>query len=128
LMMPLGLLWYGWSAQTMAPWIMVDLGAAIFTCGGTVLVQGLLAYLLDEFEHAAAANAASRMLSNLFGFAFPIFAPQLDVTLGYGGGNTVIALLSAVLGVPAVACFWFWGPRLRAVGKKPGESDGHNLK
>lgn len=118
---PVGLLWQGWAAQREAHWAVVDAGAAVFTFASFVYSQAFYAYLLDEFTHTASANAAVRMFSYLLAFVFPLFATQLYDRLGYGWGNTLLALLFAVLGFPSVAILWFWGPRLRALGKK-GES------
>ncbi|KAJ5527573.1 hypothetical protein N7513_011732 [Penicillium frequentans] len=118
MLVPIGLFWYGWSANTTMSWVMVDAGAAIYTCGSFIVTQGMLAYLLDEIEHAASANAASRMLSNICGFAFPIFAPQMYDRLGYGWGNSLLGFVFIALGVPTPLLLWIWGPKLRALGKK----------
>ncbi|KAB8223857.1 major facilitator superfamily domain-containing protein [Aspergillus novoparasiticus] len=118
LLIPIGLVWYGWSAENRISWVVVDIGAAIFTAGCFMVGQGMLAYLLDEFAHAASANAATRMLSNILGFAFPIFAPSLYDRLGFGWGNTLLALLYLGLGVPIPFVLWFWGPKIRAIGKE----------
>ncbi|KAH9884882.1 major facilitator superfamily domain-containing protein [Xylariomycetidae sp. FL2044] len=113
-----GLLWYGWSAQHRRHWAVVDVGAAVFTCGGFVLSQALLAYTLDEFaEYGASANAAMRVLSQIFGFVFPIFAPRLYEVLGYGWGNSLLALIFIVMAFPVPICLWYWGDRLRALGR-----------
>lgn len=117
LLVPAGLFWYGWAAETGMHWVMVDVGVAIFVCGSFVLAQGMLAYLLDEFHHAASANAASRMLSNILGFAFPIFAPQMYSKLGYGWGNSTLAFIFIALGWPAPLILWKWGAKLRSLGR-----------
>lgn len=118
LICPIGLFWAGWSAQSSIHWIMVDIGSVVFTIGGFVTAQAVLAYLLDEFQtSAASANAAARMLSNLFGFSFPLFAPHLYVSLGYGWGTTLLALIWTVLALPLTAMLWFKGAKLRAIGK-----------
>ncbi len=120
-LMPAGLLWYGWSVESGLPWPMVDAGVIVFTMGMSEMGSDLLAYLLDEFEHdAASATAAVRMLYNIFAFVFPIFAPQMYVTLGYGWGNTLLALVFVALGCPAPLILWLWGEKLRAAGKRPG--------
>lgn len=117
-LVPTGLVWMGWSIATHEHWIMVDIGAAIFSCGGMVTAQAILAYLLDEFTtSAASANAAARWLNNVLGFAFPLFAPQVFRTLGYGRGCSVLALAWIVLASPVCVGFWFWGARLRAGGR-----------
>lgn len=118
MLVPIGLFWYGWSADKTMSWVMVDAGAGIYTCGSFIVTQGMLAYLLDEIEHAASANAASRMLSNICGFAFPIFAPQMYDRLGYGWGNSLLGFVFIALGVPTPFLLWIWGPKLRTLGKK----------
>lgn len=77
-----------------------------------------MAYLIDEFsEQAASANAASRLLSNMMGFAFPILAPQLYKNLGYGWGNSVLAFVSLGIGLPAPLILWKYGAKLRAINR-----------
>ncbi|KAF3026804.1 hypothetical protein E8E14_014917 [Neopestalotiopsis sp. 37M] len=53
ILIPIGLFWYGWAAEKGAHWVVVDVGVGIFVCGSFLLAQALLAYLLDEFSHAA---------------------------------------------------------------------------
>lgn len=116
---PAGLFWYGWSAERRLSWGMVDVGAGVFACGTFILSQSLLAYMLDEFgEHAASARAASGLLSQCLGFAFPIFAPQLYSTLGYGWGNSLLSFIFVALVFPLPLCLWLWGDKLRAIGRK----------
>ncbi|KAF2963543.1 hypothetical protein GQX73_g10037 [Xylaria multiplex] len=121
LLMPSGLFWYGWSAQRHYHWIVVDIGAAVFTMGSFITAQysmALNAYILDEFkEYGASATAAVRVLSQVLGFVFPIFAPRLYATLDYGWGNSLLAFVFIVLAFPVPACLWLWGARLRAIGR-----------
>ncbi|KAI0013864.1 hypothetical protein F4779DRAFT_561657 [Xylariaceae sp. FL0662B] len=121
-LIPVGIFWYGWSASSVVHWIMVDIGAAIFTCGSFMLSQAMLAYQLDEFvELGASANAATRLFSNVLGFAFPIFAPQLHQSLGYGWGSSLLAFVFIALGGPIPLIVWVWGEKLRGLGRKPTE-------
>ncbi|KIW16879.1 hypothetical protein PV08_04069 [Exophiala spinifera] len=116
LLMPIGLLLYGWAAESKTHWTVVDLGVVVFVMRSLVWVQATMAYLLDEFvKHAASANAASRGMSYLLGFVFPIFAPQLYQKLGYGWGNSLLALLVVTLGWPMPMILWKFGARLRAI-------------
>ncbi|KAH8205781.1 hypothetical protein TruAng_000057 [Truncatella angustata] len=114
---PVGLLWQGWAAQTRAHWAVVDAGAMVLTFASFIYSQSFYAYLLDEFTHTASANAAVRMFSYLLAFVFPLFAAQLYDRLGYGWGNTLLALVFVVLGFPSVAGLWFFGPKIRGLGK-----------
>lgn len=122
LLMPIGLLWYGWSAQYHMAWIMVDTGVVIFTLGYFITAQAMNAYQLDEFaDYGASANAATRLVTYVLAFVFPIFAPNLYAKLGYGWGNSVLALVVIACGVPLCASLWLWGTKLRAMGKKKVE-------
>lgn len=87
--------------------------------------QALNAYILDEFkEYGASAVAAVRVLSQILGFVFPIFAPKLYGTLDYGWGNSLLALIFIVLAFPVPACLWLWGEKLRAIGR--GRTDNRS--
>lgn len=93
------------------------MGAFFFTFTSFMYSQGYQAYMLDEFTHTASATAAVRLLSNVMAFVFPLFATQLYDRLGYGWGNSLLALVFAVFSFPSVVVLWFWGPQLRAIGK-----------
>lgn len=122
LLMPAGLFWYGWSAQYHYHWIVVDIGAAVFTMGSFIYSQAFNAYILDESkEFGASATAAVRVLSQILGFVFPIFAPKLYETLDYGWGNSLLAFIFIVLTLPVPLCLWVWGEKLRAIGHQRTE-------
>ncbi|RYP82075.1 hypothetical protein DL770_005697 [Monosporascus sp. CRB-9-2] len=114
LMVPIGLFWYGWSAQNHLHWIMPDIGIAIFGAGVKFALQCTQLYALDVYPtYAASASAASMFVRSLAGFAFPLFAPYLYLSLQFGWGNTLLALIALVLGVPAPFFLWYFGPSLR---------------
>ncbi|CAN9469454.1 unnamed protein product [Alternaria alternata] len=86
--MPAGLFWYGWSAERTLHWMMVDVGVIIFTLGSFIVNQATIAHMIEEFgQFAASAGAGVRSVSYGLAFVFPIFAPNLYKTLGYGWGN-----------------------------------------
>jgi len=102
------------SAQTHQPWIAVDIGFAILGAGTVLNFQCITMYVVDTFTlHAASALAAVSFLRSLAGFGFPLFAPPLYNSLGYGLGNTVIAIIGIVLGCPATCLLWYFGERIR---------------
>jgi len=49
-----------------------------------------------------AASAAVSFLRSIASFGFSIFAPGMSKSLGYGLGNTVLAVIAIVIGVPAI--------------------------
>jgi hypothetical protein len=44
IIMPMGLFWYGWSAERKLHWVMVNFGVVIFTLGSYVIAQATSAY------------------------------------------------------------------------------------
>lgn len=78
--------------------------------------------------------AAVSCLRSLAGFGFPLFAPTMYQSLGYGKGNTILAAVAIALGCPAyvdsflvvfegLQCgispwvFWKYGQRIRESSK-----------
>lgn len=111
---PVGLLWYGWSAEARVHWIMPNIGAAIFMMGACTGFTCIRLYLVDAYtQYAASAMAAASVLRSLAGFGFPLFAPAMYRALGYGWGNTVLACVAVVLGFPSPVILWRYGERLR---------------
>jgi len=112
---PVGLLWYGWAAQAHKHWIIVDIGMFVTTFGLQIAGMPTQAYIIDSYpEHASSATAASQLLRSLLAFTFPLFAPAMYRALGYGWGNSTLAFITLVFGVPAPLLLWWCGPRLRA--------------
>ena len=115
-LIPIGLFWYGWSAQAHTHWIMPNIGMAIFGAGSIVCLQCMQTYIIDSYTRfAASALAAAVVLRSLAGFGFPLFAPAMYDKLKYGWGNSVLAFAGIAVGFPAVWCFWRYGERLRAM-------------
>ena len=81
------------------PWIVPDVGIAVYSFG---LLMGFLciqAYILDCYPvYAASAMGAMTVLRALAGFALPIFAPDLYARLGYGWGSTLLAGVAFAIG------------------------------
>ena len=73
LLIPAGLLIYGWTAEYCIFWVVPDVGMAVFGCGIVLGMQAMQVYVMDSFgEWTASAVAASQMLRRLAAFGFPI--------------------------------------------------------
>jgi len=82
--------------------------------GVVTTFQSIQTYVIDSFTlHAASALAAVGFLRSLAGFGFPLFAPTMYKALGYGKGDTILAVVAIVVGCPAPWLFWFYGERIR---------------
>lgn len=115
LLVPAGLLIFGWTAEYHTHWIGPNIGAALMTSGVIVGFQCIQGYLVDTYSrYAASAVGATTVLRSIAGFGFPLFAPDLYSSLGYGKGNTVLAAVGILIGWPAPFLLWRYGPYLRA--------------
>jgi hypothetical protein len=122
ILLPTGILITGWTAEAKTHWICPD----IVRCGGSLPQpikklpnapsQGLViagagilicslatqSYVIDTYTiHSASALAAVGTLRSLAGFGFPLFAPAIYKSLGYGKGNTVLFSVAVAIGCPA---------------------------
>ena len=114
-LVPIGLFWYGWSAQARLHWIMPNIGACIFCAGTIVGFQCIQTYIIDSYtRYAASALAAATVMRSLAGFTFPLFAPAMYDALDFGWGNSVLGFVALGLGVPAPFMLWKYGERLRS--------------
>jgi len=121
--MPIGLFITGWTARSDVHWIAPDIGIALVGAGVILNFQCIQTYVIDAFTlHAASALAAVAFLRSLCGFGFPLFAPAMYSALGYGKGDTILAIIGIVLGCPAPWLFWKYGERIRKASKYAKDS------
>jgi hypothetical protein len=114
ILVPSGLFIYGWCADTHQHWILPNIGAALFAAGTIASFQCVQTYIVDSYStYAASAVAATTVLRSLAGFGFPLFARAMYNALGLGWGNSLLAFVGIVLGVPAPFVLWKYGEGLR---------------
>ncbi|KAI6105693.1 major facilitator superfamily domain-containing protein [Pisolithus sp. B1] len=111
---PVGLLWYGWSAQARIHWIMPIIGTSIYGFGLMTTFLPIQLYLVDAFVYRASAIAAASVFRSVLGFVFPLFGEQMFNALGYGWGNTLLAGLAIVIGIPFPIWIYYAGERIRS--------------
>ncbi|OJA18265.1 hypothetical protein AZE42_05821 [Rhizopogon vesiculosus] len=114
LFVPVGILWYGWSAQAHLHFMMPIVGTAIFGFGIMTTFLPIILYIVDTFTYGASAVSATYVSRSLLGFAFPLFGEQMFAALGYGGGNSLLAGLAIVIGIPFSVWIYYAGERIRA--------------
>lgn len=114
-LVPIGQLWYGWSAETKQHWIMPNIGICIYSLGLVVGYQCIQAYVLDCYPvYAASAIGSLAVLRSIAGCVFPLFAPALYRSLGYGWTSTILAAFAVVIGGSAPWLLRTKGAALRA--------------
>lgn len=135
LIVPIGLLIFGWTAEYQVHWIATLVGAAILGLGMVTAYICVQSYLVDAFEvYAASALAAAVVARFIVAAVFSVVGFQLYRRLGYGWyvscfrtwvtwvansvtfrGSTLLAFICLVA-VPIPFLLGRYGPRLRRMG------------
>lgn len=116
LLIPAGLLWFGWSVEKRLNHWISAVGSGVFAFALVCVFQSLQAYLIDmNPAQAASYIAAAAVFRFIFGFLFPLFAHQMFAALGYGWGNTLCASLAFVLGFPFPIICYKYGKYFREI-------------
>lgn len=109
--LPAGLLFYGWTLRFHLPFIVPLLGAAVIGFSFLPTLLPVSNYFVDAFEtHSASAIAGSTVVLLAFAAIFPLIGPPLFGHLGYGWGNSLIALITALF-IPFLLTIMMCGPR-----------------
>ncbi|KAH8904212.1 MFS general substrate transporter [Coniochaeta sp. PMI_546] len=111
---PVGFLWYGWSAQARAHWMLPILGTFVIGFGSLFVMLTTQIYLVDVFDAQAAASALSAALITriLFGTFLPFCATPLYERLGLGWGNSSLGFVVLALS-PVPFVFYRYGRSIR---------------
>ncbi|PLB54003.1 MFS general substrate transporter [Aspergillus steynii IBT 23096] len=112
-MIPVGLLWFGWSLYPDVHWIVPIIGSAIFGCGTLLAFTGIFTFLVDAYpKYAASALASNGLARCSFAAVFPLFGIQMYERLGRHWATTLLAFLT-VLMMPLPLLFFKYGQFLR---------------
>ncbi|KAJ5093378.1 MFS general substrate transporter [Penicillium angulare] len=109
-LLPIGLFWYGWSAEKHIHWIMPLIGTAIFGCGLMSLFLCINTYLVESYiQFAASVTAANAVMRSLLGAFLPLAGPSMYETLGLGWGNSLLAFIALAFCFVAVLLKMYGG-------------------
>ncbi|CAK1366712.1 unnamed protein product [Cercospora beticola] len=111
---PIGLFWYGWSAQERVHWIVPNIGAAIFVAGTAGTLQSIQTYVIDVYlSYSSSAMAAITILRSIAACALPLVAPAMFRNLEWGWGNSLLGFIALGFGVAAAVGLLRFGKVLR---------------
>ncbi|KAF2128090.1 polyamine transporter 1 [Dothidotthia symphoricarpi CBS 119687] len=97
-LIPIGLIWYGWSAKYAVHWIVPIIGTSFIGFGIMCAFLPIQMYLIDTFGmYAASALATNTVVRSLFGAVLPLAGRRLYADLGLGWGNTLLAFIALAL-------------------------------
>ena len=111
---PIGIFWYGWSANYAVHWIVPILGTVFIGLGVLVVTTSAQLYMMDMFgpEGAASALAATTLVRNASGAFLALAAGPLYKEFGLGWGNSVLGFITLAF-VPVPILFYKYGGWLR---------------
>ncbi|KAL2836879.1 major facilitator superfamily domain-containing protein [Aspergillus pseudoustus] len=113
MLMPIGLLIYGWTLSANVHWIAPEIGLFVFGLGTIYISMPVSTYLVHAFpEHAASATAANTVLRSLLGGLLPLCGGRMYDALGDGWGNSLLAFISIAF-IPPVLLLCRYGENLR---------------
>ncbi len=98
LIIPCGLIIYGWASDKAVHWIVPIFGTLLVGLGLLATFMPIQTYLVDAYNrHAASAIAANTVLRSLMGAFLPLAGPSMYKALGLGWGNTLLAFIALAL-------------------------------
>ncbi|OCL09910.1 MFS general substrate transporter [Glonium stellatum] len=123
-LVPLGVLAFGWTVQMHVHWVVPILFSTLVGFGFVANSISAWSYLVDAFGiYAASATAGNVVLRNAASAALPLAGPPLSERLGFGLGYSVLALVG-VLAVPISLILMYMGERMRYSGTSSGDQQG----
>ena len=112
-LLPMGLFWYGWTADKKVHWILPILGTMWVGIGLMTLFMPIGTYLVDAYPvYAASAMAGNTVLRSLGGALLPLCGRQMYQTLGLGWGNSLLGFIALGM-TPMIWVFMKYGERIR---------------
>lgn len=125
ILMPVGIIIFGWTSSPDLHWIGPLFGGAIFASGAFIVFQTLFNYLSTSFwKYLASVFAGNDLFRSIMAGAFPLFGRALFKNLltdryPVAWGSMILAFLSmAMIAIPVT--FYLNGPKLRARSKYSG--------
>ena len=119
LLIPCGIVAFGWSVQYRLHWFVPMIWSAIVGYGYVSIAIAAQTYLLGAFGiYSASAVAGTVVLRNAAAASLPLAGPALRQKIGIGWGFSVLALL-VVLMIPIPIALLRLGERLRKAQRYP---------
>ncbi|KAK9491022.1 major facilitator superfamily domain-containing protein [Lipomyces doorenjongii] len=112
-LVPIGLLWYGWTAEYKTHWMVPIIGTMFVGIGMITIFMPVTTYLVDAFTaYAASATAANTVFRSLGGAFLPLCGSRMYGALGLSWGNSLLAFIGLAL-IPLIWIFLHYGERIR---------------
>ncbi|KAJ6138293.1 MFS general substrate transporter [Penicillium samsonianum] len=89
-------------------------GSTFYLAGALAYTISVNAYVIDTYgQYLASGLAAVSTIRCIAGFTFPIFAPYMYSSLGYGWAGSILGFIGLGIGLPATVLLGLYGKFLR---------------
>ncbi|KAF2220363.1 major facilitator superfamily domain-containing protein [Elsinoe ampelina] len=110
---PIGLFWYGWSAEKEIHYIMPIIGTGLFGLGNIGIFIAVQTYLVDCYPlYAASVTSTHTVVRSLLGAFLPLAGRPLYRDLGLGWGNSLLGFVAVAM-IPVPLVLLKYGGRVR---------------
>lgn len=107
IILPCGLCVFGWTATAKTHFMLPLLGSFLVGVGSILPFQAILVYLVDAFiPFSASATACAVLVRCVLAAVFPLFSEKMFVSLGFGWGSTLLAIISCMAIPVPIVLFW----------------------
>ncbi|THV54882.1 hypothetical protein BGAL_0018g00380 [Botrytis galanthina] len=114
IILPMGFLIYGWSLDFHVQYIVPLIGTTVAGFSMTLSTIPIETYVVDVYKiHAASAIGAGVIFRAFAGAFLPLIGPPLYQGIGYGWGNSVLALIAALF-IPPLGMLMKYGNWFRS--------------
>jgi MFS family permease len=121
--LPCGLFVMGWTSTTSIHWFSTIVGVFMLGFGYYTIFTSGINYLIDTFQRwGASALAANTFVRSVLAAVLPLLIPAMYHRLGNRWAFTVLGVF-AILNIPIPLVFWFYGPKIRSMGRYTSNLD-----
>lgn len=112
--LPVGLFWFGWSADRHDHWASPVVAIVPFAWGNICIFISLMQYLGDTYNGStvASAGSANSLARYSLAAAFPLFTLQMYRRLGIAWASSLFGFIAVAL-LPVPWLFFHYGPAIR---------------
>jgi len=113
ILLPVGFLLYGWTANYHVHYIVPIISTSLIGIGNMAIFMVVSLYLIDAYTvYAASALATNAVIRSVMGAVLPLAGQKMYKALGLGWGNSLLAFIAIAM-IPVPWVLLKWGEKLR---------------
>ncbi|KAL9532684.1 Polyamine transporter [Sphaerulina musiva] len=112
--LPVGLLWFAWTARPGVHWVVPVAAGVPFAMGNLTLFLSSVMYQIDIYgpRNGASAMAANGLMRNVLGGCAPLFVLPMYERMGISWATSLLGFICLAM-LPIPFAFYQYGPSIR---------------